>query len=404
MPDDYKTRIKTHILDDETFVTATFSGQQRGQANPWDKVTVRPVEIKGGRHLQFSYFDARQNYTHNYRGAELAERLDDLLTLPFKSINLQSTAENLRVQLTKKGKAIIHRDQVTKPPQIELTHDRAKNLILPADQPDPFLQALGIMTQDGRIRASMRDKFWQINEFLKLVSQTDGLQDLTPPIHIVDCGCGSAYLTFAAYHYLNNILGLPTRITGVDLKQDLLNKQAQTARSLGWDGITFEFNSIIDFQPAQPPDITLALHACDTATDEALAQGIRWDSHYIFSVPCCHHHLQQQLTAQPPFEPIFRHGILRERVGDILTDSFRALILRIMGYRADVIEFIDAEHTNKNLMIRAVKTATPGEAQFVQEYQALKSFWLVEPYLATLLGEEFEQETGVGKRETAGNP
>jgi SAM-dependent methyltransferase len=207
---------------------------------------------------------------------------------------------------------------------------------------------------------------------------------------VVDCGCGSAYLTFAVYHYLNDMLGLPTRMTGVDIKADLLAGHADKVAALGWVGLDFEAARIIDFQPPVPPDIVLALHACDTATDEALAQAIGWGSKLIFSAPCCHHHLQAQLENGPlPFQPILRHGILKERLSDILTDSLRALILRIMGYRTDVMELVAAEHTNKNLMIRAIRTAPPGERRFVEEYRALTEYWQVRPYLETLLGEAF---------------
>jgi SAM-dependent methyltransferase len=275
-----------------------------------------------------------------------------------------------------------------------LRHDRQKQLLLPVGGPDSFLQAIGIMNREGKVRPRMRRKFRQINEFLRLMTETGELKKFDHvPLKVVDCGCGNAYLTFAAYHYLNHILGLPTELTGIDVRDDLLKQQSQQSRELGWAGLTFQPASIIDFQPATPPDIVLALHACDTATDEALAQGIKWQSQMILSAPCCHHHLQQQLNRQPApevFEPVMHHGILKERLGDILTDTLRALILRILGYRAEVIEFISTEHTDKNLMIRAVKTEQAGSAKAIQEYQELKLFWQVRPYLEELLQTELE--------------
>lgn len=389
MPTDYKHLIESHILDEATFVQATLSGQQRGQTVPWKKVILRPVLVKNKRHLQFSYFDGQKDISKNYLGADLINKVGELLALPFKNIHLHSTRENIHVQITKKGKVIIHRHQVSdQPTELDLTHDRRKNLLLPDGKPDPFLQTIGIMTKAGQVKADRRDKFRQINEFLKLVSQTIDEKALEPPVKIIDCGCGNAYLTFAIYHYFNHTLGLPTRMIGVDVKKDLLKRRAEQAQALGWRDLTFQAAKIIDFQPAVSPDIVLALHACDTATDEALAQAIKWQSKFIFSVPCCHHHLQGQLQAQPPFEPVFRHGILKEQLGDILTDSFRALILRLMGYRTDVFTFVSVEHTAKNLMIRAVKTVSPGDSSFVQEYEALKSFWKVTPYLETLLGDD----------------
>ncbi|HYN87539.1 MAG TPA: SAM-dependent methyltransferase [Ardenticatenaceae bacterium] len=390
MAEDYKEVIRRAVLDEESFLRATFSGQWGAQPLPWLKVTIRPVLIKERRHLQVSHFEARKDITKNYAGAEAAEKLDELLALPFKNINVQTTAGDLHVQFSRKGRPVIHRGkasrQVAAP---DLAHDRHKELPLPEGRADPFLQSIGIMTPDGRIKANMADKFRQINEFLKLVGHTGELERFDGrPIHIADLGCGSALLTFATYHYLHDVLGMPARLVGVDVKEDLLARQTEQAEALQWGDVCFQACRIAEFQPEEPPDVILALHACDTATDEALAQGLRWRSRLIFSVPCCHHHLQAQLGRQPApalFEPVFRHGILSERLGDILTDSFRALILRIMGYRTDVVEFISSEHTARNLMIRAVRSAAPGERQFVQEYLALKEFWRVTPYLETLL-------------------
>src|SRR6266702_3837622 len=203
---------------------------------------------------------------------------------------------------------------------------------------------------------------------------------------------GNAYLTFVFYYYLNCVLNIQIRLTGIDVNGELLRGHAEKSSSLGWSGLTFQMTSIIDFKPVTAPDIVLALHACDTATDEAVAQGIRWQSKLIISAPCCQHHLQEQLDHQPtphPFEPVERHNILKERLGDILTDTFRALILRIMGYQTDVVQFVSSEHTTKNLMIRAVKSLKVGDPKFVQEYKDLKDFWKVTPYLEQLLGEDF---------------
>jgi SAM-dependent methyltransferase len=243
----------------------------------------------------------------------------------------------------------------------------------------------------------MQRKFRQINHFLEIVDQTvkkiGGLNGAEGRmLSTVDCGCGNAYLTFATYHYFNHILGKPMAVKGIDVQEDLLIRNAERSRHLGWANLTFEATKIIDFQPAGPPDVVLALHACDTATDEALAQAIRWQSKMVLCAPCCHHHLQQQIQRQPalsPYEPVLRHGVLSERLGDILTDAFRALILRIMGYQTDVIQFVATEHTAKNLMIRAIKTVKPGDTRFVREYRALKDLWQVTPYLAQLLGEDF---------------
>ena len=249
------------------------------------------------------------------------------------------------------------------------------------------------MTRSGLVRARMRRKFRQINEFVRLVLEAGDWSRAPRPLQIVDCGCGSAYLTFAVYHYLNHIVRVPAQVTGIDVNRGLVDKQRAQAQSLGWEGLAFRVSTIIDYRPPSPPDLVLALHACDTATDEALAQAVRWHSKVICSVPCCHHHLQAQLGshASPTvFRPVLRHGILRERLGDVLTDGFRAQILKTLGYDAEVIEFVSAEHTAKNLMIRAVRTGRPGVIADVQAVEAMGTFWGVEPYLAHLLKEELE--------------
>ena len=396
MSEDYRAVVRAAVLAQDSFVRATFSGQQQGETLDWVRVTLRPVEVKGGKHIQFAYYDAKKCITKNYAGAELAVHLDSLLLLAFKNMHIASRSEEIQISIHKSGAARIHRNRVARAEEsVEVSHDRQKDLVLPEGRPDPYLQAIGFMTADGRIKADRQKKFRQINEFLKLIEQTGELSKFTnPTIEVVDCGCGNAYLTFAVYHYLNHVLGRPAHMAGVDVRGDLLAKHRETARSLGWEHLTFEECKIADFVPSGPPDITLALHACDTATDEALAQGILWESRLIISVPCCHHHLQEQISRQGSpelFRPVYRHGILGERQGDILTDSFRALILRIMGYQTEVLQFISPEHTAKNIMIRSVRSDSAVPAHFVEEYNKLKAYWNVTPYLEDLLGEALRQ-------------
>jgi SAM-dependent methyltransferase len=398
MTENYKDLIKHAALDDETFVRLTLKGVVRGPAVPWRQVIVRPVEVRGRRQLQFSYFDAKQDVSKNYYGGEAAARLDEVLAIPYSSLVLQTTTEDIQIQLTKKGKAIVHRhrhkngaagDTASVP---DLAHNRAKAVPLPPDRPDRFLQAIGIMGADGQVRPQMQGKLAQINEFIKLVEATGELDRFErTPVQVLDAGCGSSYLTFAMHHYLNDVRGIPARLVGVDVNAALIAKVAEQAQRLDVGEVCFECSSIGAFAPAESPDMVIALHACDTATDEAIAQAIGWGARVVVCAPCCHHHLNAQLAAEAAqlFRPVLRHGILRERMGDILTDTFRALALRIMGYRAEVIEFVGAEHTAKNLMIRAVKATAPGERQFVAEYNELKRFWGVTPYIEELLGEPF---------------
>lgn len=390
-----RNNLKSHILSPDTFINATFKGKRKGRSLRWEKVVIRPVALKGVYHLQFSYFDGRHDVSKNYRGDELSARVDELLAEPFASIVIHTTTEKLRAQITKKGKLILHREKhAAEKPRPQLSHDRTKGLIFPHGEPNPFLHAVGIATTEGKIKAKMRDKFWQINRFLDLVRQTIAAETLPDrPLTVIDCGCGNAYLTFATYYFLTEILGRETRLIGIDVNADLMAKRNAQVAEMSWSGLEFHPAAIIDFHPDTPPDIVLALHACDTATDEALAQAIRWRSRYIFSAPCCHHHLQAQLpplsaVENPAYKSIFRHGILKERLGDILTDSFRALLLRLMGYRADVVEFISTEHTARNLMIRAAKTNAPATAPLIAEYREMKAFWGVTPHMETLLADD----------------
>jgi SAM-dependent methyltransferase len=395
MTQDYRQLIAQAVLDADDFVRLTMKGIVRGPAAPWQKIVIRPIELRDRRQLQFSYFDAKQDISKNYYGAEARARLDEALAIPYSAIVLQTASEDIQIQLTKKGKAIVHRHRRADAaaPAPELAHNHAKALPIPADRPDAFLQAIGIMNEHGQVRPNMQGKFAQINEFLKLIEATGELERFErSPIEVLDCGCGSSYLTFAIYHYLNNIRGIPARLIGVDTNAGLIEKCAAQAARLEYGDLCFQNTPIIAFEPERPPDLVIALHACDTATDEAIAQAIRADAHMLACAPCCHHDLNQQLSADSGavFRPVLRHGILKQRMADILTDAFRALALRIMGYRADVIEFVASEHTAKNLMIRAVKAARPGDPQFVREYNELKQFWGVTPYIERLLGEPFQ--------------
>lgn len=396
MKQDYKKLVQDHILNQDTFIRAVFSGGQKGASPEWVKVVVRLVEIKGFINLQFSYFDEKKDITKNYSFDEASAKLDELLAHSFRNIFVENTTGSLQVNISKKGKALVNAAKsMASVPIADLSHDRQKSRLLTTDNASPFLKAVGIMTKDGKIRADMQKKFKQINEFLRLLDETDSFSDFKEkPVHIVDFGCGNAYLTFAIYYYLHNILSLDAHVVGVDIKADLIERHQEKAKALGWNQLTFHAGKISDFQSEVRPDVVLALHACDTATDDALAQGIRWNSKLIVCAPCCQHELQEQMSHLPmPAQllPIFHHGILFERMGDILTDTFRATILRIMGYRTDVTQFVPIEHTAKNLMIRAAKTSPPGNTRWVEEYQNLKAFWQVTPYLERLLGEPYTQ-------------
>jgi SAM-dependent methyltransferase len=391
--------LRDAILDEEHFVRAAFSGHQRNQIVPWKRVALRPVQLRGGPHVQLTFSDGEREEAENLRGQELAARVDELLDLPFRSLYAETTHRRIQFQVTRRGKTIVHEHEPDGGPVDRiLDHDRRKDLPLPVGRPDPFLERAGIATSAGKVRPGMRRKFRQVNEFLKLALETEAMvSEKGRPLRVVDCGCGSAHLTFAMYHYLNHKLSRPAHVTGIDLKEDLLNRLSAQVAEWGWEDIDFVASRILDYEPPASPTIVLALHACDTATDEALAQAVRWGSEVVLAVPCCQHHLQRQLTpatVPPDLRVVARNGILRQRLGDLLTDGLRAQILRIMGYRTDVVEFISTEHTAKNLMIRAVRTGAAGRGPAIREYQALVGRWPVTPHLAKLLAEELD-EVGV---------
>jgi hypothetical protein len=368
------------------FRRASFAGPQRGRPSPWIRVTIRPVEIRGQRWLQIAHFDVRKDVSKNVAPAEIAGPLAEILDVGYSGIHLTTATEEIDLRTTKKGKILLGKKKVEAPAE-PLAHNRTKDVPLPEGRSDRLLETMGILTASGQVKPTMRAKFTQINEFLKHLSHVlddADLRGLDRELTLLDCGCGSSYLTLAVHHYLNDVLGIPARILGVDVNDEVIRKSIAKSERLGAARIAFSCGSIdsLDVQP----DIVLALHACDTATDDALAQAIRREARIVLCAPCCHHELKIGVDA-PATRPLLRHGILRERTADLVTDALRALILRIMGYRTDVVEFVSHEHTPRNLLIRAVRGTPIGEAKFVEEYREMCRMWQVTPYLATLLGD-----------------
>ncbi len=371
------------------FRRATFGGAIRGTPTEWVRVVLRPIELRGQPHLQFSYFDGKKDFAKNFTRPEAEAPLAELLLLGYAGIHLETAREEIDIRTTKKGKVFVGRKQTKERAALAEPHNRVKDVPLPEGRADKLLHVMGIATADGRVRPTMRAKFAQINEFLKHLTHTlddAGLRSLGRPLEILDCGCGSSYLTLAAHHYLNDVLAIPARIIGVDVNDELIRKSTERAEKLGTVGLNFACGRIGSLDAK--PDIVLALHACDTATDDAIAQTILSGAKLLLSVPCCHHHLNDTIRSEGPatmLRPILRHGILQQRTADLVTDAFRALVLRIMGYRTEVVEFVSPEHTARNLMIRAIAGLPVGEPAFVNEYREMKRFWNVTPYLETLL-------------------
>jgi len=392
--EDYRASVRAAVLAEGTFLRLTLSRPLRREGLSWVRVGVRPVLVKARRGLQFSYFDGEKDVTKNSFGRAAGAKLDEVLALPFGQVHVQSTSGDLHVRISRKGTVRVRRAEPSREEDApDLSHDRTKRQPLPADPEDPLLRALGIVGAGGKVRAAMSGKFRQVNEFLRIVDRVVGEEERAEPLRVVDCGCGRAYLTFAAYRFLNGKRGVPVRVTGVDRDAELIGKCGRLRDELGWQDLRFIVSGIAEFEPERPPDVVLSLHACDTATDEALARGVQWESRAILAAPCCQHELHDRLRAGP-LRPLLRQGILRQRQADLVTDAFRALALRVMGYRTSVIEFVSPDSTSRNLMIRAQRGVRPGAADAVQEYLDFRRFWDATPAIERLLGEPFGRMIG----------
>jgi SAM-dependent methyltransferase len=302
----------------------------------------------------------------------------------------------MQLRVTKNGDAQIHRSA---PPSsglvIARSHDRSKARLL--DPSDPFLRAVGISDDQGRIKPSRKDKYRQVEEFLRalepvLSEARDGADD--GPLRVVDLGCGNAYLTFAAYRWLTDRHGLDVQLVGVDVRAEARRRNTELAVQLGWaDSVRFVEGTIEDADAGASPHLVFALHACDTATDDALARAVRWHAPVVLAAPCCHHDVQRQLAdagTPAPYGPVNRHGILRERFADVLTDAVRAELMRLLGYRVEVVEFVESKHTPRNTLLRAVRTGAAPDPARSAEYVALISQWGIRPALQERLSEEVE--------------
>jgi SAM-dependent methyltransferase len=358
-------------------VRAVAAGKRRSAAPDWRRVELRPVDLKEGRHLQVVTYDDRQATTTNQAYGEGAEAVDTLLAEPFGNWHVQTTDETVQLRVTKKGHAQVHRAAAKA--QQQTGHDRErKHLIEPGD---PLFSALGAGAGKRR----------QVDAFLRVLEPAVAEAGLPAdrPLRVVDLGCGNAYLSFAAYRVLAD--GRDVELTGVDLRPQSRERNTALAAELGWSGsVRFVEGAILDAPVRPPVDVVLALHACDTATDDALAQAVRWAAPVVLASPCCHHDLQRQMReagSPSPYGLVTRHGILRERLGDVLTDSFRAALLRLAGYRAEVVQFVSSEFTPRNTMLRAVHSGDGAtvDPQVRTEYDAMVAEWGVTPYLQTLL-------------------
>jgi SAM-dependent methyltransferase len=359
------------------------------------RAELRPVDLKGGRMLQVVTHDGRTATTRNTPYGAAAATVDALLAEPFGNWHVETVDETVQLRVTKKGAAQVHRAPASRRGVEVRSHDRLRQHLLAPD--DPLFRVLG----------ADADKRRQVDAFLRLLEPCLDRLPADRPVGVVDLGCGNAYLTFAAHRFLQERLGarpVEVRTVGVDIRPDVVQRNTRLAGEAGLDGLSFQVGSIADADPfeGEPPVLVLALHACDTATDDALARAVRWEAPVVLAAPCCHHDVQRQLAAGPgapsPYGAVARHPILRERFSDVLTDSLRALVLRMVGYRVDVVEFVDSRHTPRNAMIRAVRTPAPAKASLVAEYRALTADWNVHPALARLLDPEVTKAMSLPRR------
>lgn len=386
LPESLCEEIRTRVFG-EGFIRLTQTLTRNGQ--PF-RISLRPVRLKGETYFQAEMTDGGQTQVRNLTEGPARKGLNDILNQSGKrDLHLITAAGDLHVRVTKKGRPLVSRSKAkekTGPaPEIQ-EHDHVKKQPLTAFDSTRLLRVLGLADADGKVKPSMRGKYDQVNALLRMVEPL--LPDAPPArFTVIDCGCGKAYLTLALHAYLTQALKWPAvQVIGVDKNDRVIASAREMAEALGIDHEAAFIAATIDTADLpKNPDLVMSLHACDTATDDALILAVKNGASRILCVPCCQHELHHALEGGGAMRALLRHGILRERLADLLTDTFRAQILRICGYRARVMEFVSPEATGRNILIRAEKGLRPQLGEAVSEYQSLCDFWGVEPYIGKAL-------------------
>ena len=348
----------TQLLDiciSDKLIDMVISGQKNKSEDKAVKVRIRPVILKNEIEYQVSEFVGRKVLHSNHSAADVKKKIIDYMTEDFKQaqINmtdaaatiLSSKSKTLTCKYKKAGQLKVQRD---------LSHNRTKKYIIQEGKPVAFMIDLGVMGQDGKIIRTRYDKFRQINRFLEYIEDILPKLDKERELTIIDFGCGKSYLTFAMYYYLKELKGYNIRIIGLDLKADVIEHCNELRTRYGYDKLDFYVGDIATYKDVDKVDMVVTLHACDTATDYALAKAVKWGAEVILSVPCCQHEANRTIKSDI-LSPVMDYGILKERMAAIVTDAARAKLLTANGYDTQILEFIDMEHTPKNLLIRAVK-------------------------------------------------
>lgn len=350
----------TQLLDiciSDKLIDMVISGQKNKSEDKAVKVRIRPVILKNEIEYQVSEFVGRKVLHSNHGAADVKKKIIDYMTEDFKQaqINmtdaaatiLSSKSKTLTCKYKKAGQLKVQRD---------LSHNRTKKYIIQEGKPVAFMIDLGVMGQDGKIIRTRYDKFRQINRFLEYIEDILPKLDKERELTIIDFGCGKSYLTFAMYYYLKELKGYNIRIIGLDLKADVIEHCNELRTRYGYDKLDFYVGDIATYKDVDKVDMVVTLHACDTATDYALAKAVKWGAEVILSVPCCQHEVNRTIKSDI-LSPVMDYGILKERMAAIVTDAARAKLLTANGYDTQILEFIDMEHTPKNLLIRAVKSS-----------------------------------------------
>ncbi len=327
------------------------------------RIEVRPVEIREAKRFQFSSQTETQQTHRNLDANATIAAFDALCSGDYRNVRVLTHSEICEARMSKKGVWFLKTTATSSTtsdnkadstaPELE-SHNRVRNYLIPEGAPCPFLIHTGVMSRDGSVRASHSRKFRQINRFLEFINDIVDALPSDRPIRIVDFGCGKSYLTFATHYLFSTILKRDCQVIGLDRRMDVIDACRKIATSLSLQNLEFHVGDISGFLSDDPVDLMISLHACDTATDDAIAQAIQWNSFAILAVPCCQHELNDMLT-DTALSPITAYGITRDRFAAIATDTMRASLLTACGYQTQVMEFIDMEHTPKNLLIRAVR-------------------------------------------------
>ncbi len=337
----------------EGLVSAVISNK-KNKTHEVDKIKIRPVKIKQDVVYQVSSFVGPKVIHKNVSLDELRDLLKDELISNFSQGQFVGENEDANILVSKKGQVTTKFKKHERKEKEALAHNRKKEYLIEEGKPVDFLVELGVMNKDGLVHKNRYDKFRQINRFLEFIDDVIPKLKKDGQIKILDFGCGKSYLTFAMYYYLKNVKNMDVSITGLDLKEDVIKTCNSLAKKLSYDNLIFLNGDIADYDKESMVDMVVTLHACDTATDYAIYKAVKWDAKVILSVPCCQHELNKQIKNEV-LEPVFQYGIIKERMAALITDGIRAQVLEEQGYDAQILEFIDMEHTPKNILIRATK-------------------------------------------------